>query len=74
MNTIHPELLQIIKSADWYYDYTEGLQDWNKNKKTYDAAIKVMKHLTDEQVKEILQTIVPSQFHALVIKDLKPKE
>lgn len=71
MSTIHPELLQIIKQADWYYDFTEGLNDWNKNKKTYDAAIKVMKHLAEEQVKEILQTIVPSQFHELVKEDLK---
>jgi len=71
MTEIHPEFLQTIKQADWYYEFCDGLHDWNKAKKTYDSAIKIMRHLSEEQVRHILDTMVPNEMKDVVQKDLK---
>jgi MoaA/NifB/PqqE/SkfB family radical SAM enzyme len=70
MQAIHPELLQTIKQADWYYEFCDGLHDWNKGKKTYDAAIKTMKYLSEAQVNYIVNYIVPDVTRAMVREDL----
>jgi hypothetical protein len=62
--------IDILKQADWYYDFCDGLADWNKGKKTYDTAIKVLRSMTDDVQADLIKRYVPAEMQKKVLEDI----
>lgn len=71
MQAINEDFLKTIKSADWYFEFCDAQVNYLRAKKTYDAAIFIMKHLTREQVTYVIENIVPDVVRDMVREDLK---
>lgn len=67
---IEKTIIDILKSADWYYDFCDGLADWNKAKKTYDAAVKALGHMTPDVQSDLIQRFVPVEMQKKVSEDI----
>lgn len=67
---IDQHFIDILKKADWYYDFCDGLQEYNKAKKSYDTALNVLKHMTDVVQADLIGRYVPEVMHKKVLEDL----
>ena len=68
---IDEHFIDILKKADWYYDFCDGLQDWQRGQKTYDAAIKVLRSMTDDVQADLIKRYVPAEIQKKVLQDIE---
>lgn len=67
------EVKEILKKADWYYQYIDGLEQWIKGKASYTKAIDALVQEQDNSIQALLTKYVPKDLHETVRQDIKRK-
>lgn len=62
VNPFSTNIISLLESHDFYYNYSDDISVWDRNSKREDTIFKVLKQLNKDDARSLIETYVPKQF------------
>ena len=70
INSINSDLEAVLKNTDWFYEYAEG-RAWSEGRNSYQNALVILKDLSPETRKKIIDMYVPEKLRESILRDIE---